>query len=192
LFLDEERTFLPLRRVPTGGTYTFFILELAHPGLSWERLGSVREGTSVVTGCIFMSISPGVRTGFIISAAVMIVWTLLAIRSPTLTYHFAPLMAAAITPLWSRRNRRQSLAAASRLGVASFGAVSALGVVLWATDNLRGPTLWESDGSLIEVVIFAAVGALVGVRSASSKRLGLLAKFVAADGAGNKPANEVQ
>lgn len=127
-----------------------------------------------------------------ITVVVLVVWTLLALRSPTLTYHFAPLIAAAITPLWSRRDGRQTTAAAGRLGALSFGVVSALGFGLWATGILQGPTLWESDGAIIEVVIFAALGAFIGVRSASSKRQGLLAKFVSAETPGAGSANEVR
>lgn len=181
-----------LRRVSHRRNLYTCTLFFRYPRLTWQLNRFGWEAASIVSGCICMSISPPVRTGVTITVAILVVWTLLALVSPTLTYHFAPLIAAAVTPLWSRREGRQTTAAASRFGALSFGAVSALGVGLWATDNLRGPTLWGSDGAIIEVVIFAALGALIGVRSATSKRQGLLATFVSAENPAADSASEVR
>jgi len=117
------------------------------------------------------------RTGFLLTLGVLAIWVVLAVRNPDLTYHFAPILAALAWPLSIRRSEPQPAAAAARIGAASFALVAATSVVLWLGDKLMGPTLWSDDGSIVEAILFAALGAALGVRVATRERAGLLGKL---------------
>ena len=117
------------------------------------------------------------RTGFLLTIGVLAIWAVLAVRNPDLTYHFAPILAAVAWPLSIRRSEPQPAPAAAQVGAASFVVVAAASVVLWFGDKLMGPTLWSDDGAIIEAMLFAALGAALGVRVATRERAGLLGKL---------------
>ncbi len=91
------------------------------------------------------------------SLAAAAVWIVLATRSPTLTYHFAPVIAAAAWPWLAHTG--------PRLPPMVGGVTIALGAtaILAASDSLQGPTLWGSDGALGESMAAALIGGVVGV-----------------------------
>jgi hypothetical protein len=117
--------------------------------------------------------------GLAVSIIALAIWTFLAVRSPTLTYHFAPLLAAIAVPAGMRRGSAVGAIAAMRAGALSFGLVVAVSVVFHVGDYLEGPTFFGTRPALVEAVILAGLGAAIGVRSAIRKSEGLLAKLFA-------------
>jgi len=54
---------------------------------------------------------------------------------------------------------------------ASGGVIAAVtGLALEAAGKLDGPTFWSDDGAIVEVLIFAAVGTLYGLRGWVTQR----------------------
>ena len=112
--------------------------------------------------------------GLVWTVGVLVVWTILAIRNPTLTYHFAPLIAAAAWPIASRREAAQPLMQALISGVGALVLVTVVSLALWSSENLDGPILWGDGPAVVEALLFAALGALFGTWVAGRKRAGLL------------------
>lgn len=110
--------------------------------------------------------------------AILAVWSVLAYRSPTLTYHFAPLLAAAAWPVLERRSGSVPRAQALVAAVGAFAATTATGVALTIADRLEGPALWDRGHALWEVVIFAAVASAWALRVATRDRPGLIGALV--------------
>ena len=108
------------------------------------------------------------------------VWVVLAIRTPTNTFHFAPIVVAVVWPIVRRVGSGTALPGRESVLVAVSGTALAVtvGVVLSATGNLEGPTFWGDGagvfGALFEVVLFAVAGGLFGYRVASRERAGLV------------------
>lgn len=112
------------------------------------------------------------------TAVVAGLWFVLAWRTPTSTFHFAPLIAGGIGPI----SVRSYLAAPTRRVVATIlgmcaAIVSAAIAGLAAFDRLRGPTFWSPEGALTEVVLFAGIGFVVAAAL-------LLVPFAASSGEG--------
>ena len=88
------------------------------------------------------------------------VWAFLASRNPELTYHFAPLVAAAAWPVAG--SRPDSAVVSGTLTLAtSFG--------LAAAGSMDGPDLVGGHAALAEAVLFAVVGAAGGAAWAVSR-----------------------
>jgi hypothetical protein len=101
------------------------------------------------------------------STVVSVAWLLLGLRSPTVTYHFAPLIVGIAWPyllasLPYRLSSRQALTGA----VAGVSMAISTGVLLIVADSLNGPTLWGDGPVMVEVVPAALIGAAFGYRSA--------------------------
>lgn len=90
-------------------------------------------------------------------------WVALAIRTPTNTYHFAPIIAAASWPIVDRGGVRPTTRHSIVVAGLSTTIVLVAGLALWASDRLQGPTLWGSGTSIGETVIFAILGGIVGL-----------------------------
>lgn len=102
------------------------------------------------------------------------VWLLLAFRSQHVTYHLAPLLAAAAWPTWLRRTTRVAAPAGAALAATGGLAITLAGAfVLAVTSSLSGPSLWHGSGAL-ESVAFATIGGAWGWRAATRKRPGVL------------------
>jgi len=96
--------------------------------------------------------------------AVIVIWSFLANRSPDLTYHFAPIIAALSGPWLAQATvGRQHMGATAAATGLSVALVLIAGFVLAATDRLQGPTFWSEDGAIVEVVIFALIGGVIGL-----------------------------
>lgn len=117
--------------------------------------------------------------GAAFSAAVLIIWAVLAARRPTLTYHFAPLISGVAWPLATRYGGRAETATATTAAGLSFLVTAAVAVGLSVADQLRGPTFVSETGAVWEAVLFGAVGALLGARAASREKAGLLGSIFA-------------
>ena len=117
--------------------------------------------------------APIVRAAAIV-AVVLVIWSLLAIRRPELTYHFAPLIAAIAGPASLRRNGAVPLSQAGVVGVATATLVIAVSVGLHVAGVLDGPTFWDDGPALTEALLFAVIGSSLGTRTAVRQRSGLL------------------
>lgn len=106
--------------------------------------------------------------GAAITGLVVVAWVGLAARSPTLTFHFAPLIAAAAWPAALRGGRPLRVAPvdAFRGAVGAAGLTYAAMAVLLVFDWMRGPTFWDSGPAIVEVVPMVIVGAAAGYRYA--------------------------
>ena len=103
-----------------------------------------------------------------LTALVAVAWVGLAARTPTATFHFAPLIAAAAWPAALRGGGPLRVAPVDAFRAAAGAAAvgfAALGVLL-AFDWLRGPTFWDAGPAVVEVVPMIVVGAAAGYRYA--------------------------
>lgn len=115
----------------------------------------------------------------IVVAATCAAWVALAVRSPGVTYHFAPLIAAGAGPALARgilpTDRRPLLFA---IGFASTAFVFVVGALLASTGHLEGPTLWHTRPATFEAFGFALIGGSWGTRVALRERPGLVGRLV--------------
>lgn len=98
------------------------------------------------------------------SAAMSVLWLLMATAHPTTTYHFAPFVAAAAWPVL-RRLRVGARLSAVPAGVAVAGAAAfavLTTMVLAVQGALHGPTLLDTHGAEIEALTGVALGAGAG------------------------------
>ena len=104
------------------------------------------------------------RSGIIAVLVAASVWIALALRTPTNTYHFAPLIVALALPVASRSAPREQLGRLTKVFIGSAGGVVAalIGLGLAWTGNLEGPSLWDENGALTEVLVFSLGGVMVG------------------------------
>jgi hypothetical protein len=105
-----------------------------------------------------------VRRGAVVALVVAFVWVVLAVRTSTSTYHFAPLILALVLPFASRSSPIGHPRRPVGVFIASIGGVLAalVGLGLAWTGNLDGPTLWGEGGALGEVLAFSVAGVLIG------------------------------
>jgi hypothetical protein len=92
-----------------------------------------------------------------------VLWFILAVRAPTNTFHFAPIIVAAAWPFVARGSHARTMRQALTTAGAGTGVALGIGLVLWATDRLSGPTLWHSGSALTETVLFAFLGGAAGL-----------------------------
>lgn len=106
--------------------------------------------------------------GAAITGLVAVAWVGLAARSPELTYHFAPLIAAVAWPAALRGGGPLRVAPidAGRAAIGAAAVTFTAMAVLLAFDWLRGPTFWDSGPAVVEVVPMVLVGAAAGYRYA--------------------------
>jgi hypothetical protein len=121
---------------------------------------------------------PTHRRGAVLTGLVCVVWILLANRSPSLTYHFAPPIAAVLWPLSLRSRGRRTFrdAAVGAAGASALVLVTSLGIHL--TDQMTGPTFIDRGAALTEAILFLVIGAAFGLRTAIRERPGLLGAMV--------------
>lgn len=92
-----------------------------------------------------------------------LLWFLLAIRTPTNTFHFAPIIVAAAWPVVARGSSARTASEAIITASASTAIALGIGFGLWGTDRLSGPTLWHGGAAIAETVLFALMGGAVGL-----------------------------
>lgn len=113
-----------------------------------------------------------------LSSLVGIVWFVLAWRSPTLTYHFAPLVGAALGPLSLRTQGRADAALARKVGLQVLAILGAVTLLLEVAGRQEGPNFLHVGPAWPEAVLFIVLGVLIGVRSATRARPGILGSIV--------------
>jgi glutaredoxin-like protein len=101
-----------------------------------------------------------------VAAALMfaLLWVLLAARTPTTTYHLAPLLTAAAAPVtrrWLTRTPVPSLPAAALAAAGLVMTSATTGVLAWQ-GLLAGPDVTGGGRPVVETVLLAVVGAAVG------------------------------
>lgn len=90
-------------------------------------------------------------------------WIWLATRTPTSTFHLAPLITALAGPAVLRSSpvgTRSSLTVVSLIGT---GVATLAGLYLWMTDSLVGPTFFSETGAPIETALMIAIGSAIGL-----------------------------
>jgi len=99
-----------------------------------------------------------------------LLWGVLAINNPTITYHLAPLLVAVAIPVGAALT--EAITIRTALAAASIGVTLALGaaVALGITDHLAGPSLLPSGGAVLEAVVFGGVGGFGGLAFAIWRR----------------------
>lgn len=96
-----------------------------------------------------------------VAAALALGWIVLAVRSPTTTYHVAPLLIT-VAPLWVvRRTAAHSRAQALTWVAVGVAIAAATTLLLAVTGNLRGPTVTGSRAAPSEAFVAAAFGAVL-------------------------------
>lgn len=111
-----------------------------------------------------------------VSIVAGLVWAGLAWRTPTSTFHFAPLIVAVAWPVVARSTGGRAEARAAVLAAGgAVGFALAVGLLLLVADRLQGPTFWGDGGAIVEVVIAALLGGAYGLRVLTRERSGLLA-----------------
>lgn len=93
-----------------------------------------------------------------------LLWVLLAARTPTTTYHFAPLLVAAAAPVTCRLLTRLPVPPrlATALAVTSLAIASATTGALTWQGLLAGPDLTGGDAPVMESVLLTVVGTALG------------------------------
>ena len=103
-------------------------------------------------------------TALLASAAAALVWIVLAWRTPTSTYHFAPIVVALAGPFMvKQRSLRNTLSSVLPFVATTTGIAGVAVVVLGLADKLRGPTFWSDDGAIFEALTFIGLGGLVAI-----------------------------
>lgn len=111
-----------------------------------------------------------------VSTAAALVWAVLAWRTPTSTFHFAPLIVAAAWPVVARSyGERHDRPQAGMVAASAAGLAMVTGLVLLAAGRLEGPTFWSDGGAIVEVALAAVLGGAYGFRVLTRERRGLLA-----------------
>ena len=91
---------------------------------------------------------------------------MLALRSPTTTYHIAPVVVT-VTPIWIIGRRSVPRANhAIRYVVLGAAIATVTTVMLSASGNLRGPTLTGSQDATTEAILAIAVGVALAMTGA--------------------------
>ena len=125
---------------------------------------------------------PSMARALLVSGGVGVIWLVLAWRNPSLTYHFAPLIGGAIWPL-SLRSQGQASAQDGRIAAAgALAMMLVVTVILLIGNAMAGPNFLHQGPAWPEAVLFAVVGAAIGMRTATRERPGLLGGLVDASG----------
>ena len=108
------------------------------------------------------------------AVAVTTVWTVLALRHPTVTYHLAPLLVAAAWPGVARATRGRATMAVGLRAAGGGLLVAVLATAeLRALGALRGPALIGGSATT-EALLGAVVGAAWGARALTRRHSGLV------------------
>lgn len=121
---------------------------------------------------------PTAARALLLSGTVGIVWLMLAWRSPTLTYHFAPLVGGAVGPLSLRTQGRANARLSRNVGLGVLAMLGSVTLVLELAGHQEGPNFLHMGPAWPEAVLFILIGVAIGVRSASRARPGILGSLV--------------
>lgn len=100
----------------------------------------------------------------VVALGLALIWVLLAVRTPTTTYHLAPLLvaaAAAVTRRWLTRTPVPPRPATA-LAVTGLAITWTVTAVLTWQGLLAGPDITGRAAPVVEAVLLAGVGAVLG------------------------------
>jgi hypothetical protein len=101
-----------------------------------------------------------VGSGVAAGAGLAVVWLVAAVLRPESTFHLAPILIAGAVPFTQRRQGRDRVGTAVTSGLTLAAAAA---VLLATLDLLRGPSVLPLGDALVEALVFAPLGAFVGL-----------------------------
>lgn len=104
--------------------------------------------------------------GLLYGAGFTALWLLLALISSTTTYHLAPLIVAGTPQIVDSLERGSSTVRLVILSAVGLALALVTTGILSASGNLEGPSLLPTGGAVLESVVFAAMGSLLGLSTA--------------------------
>jgi len=105
-----------------------------------------------------------VPRGILYGGGLAVLWAILAVISPTTTYHLAPLLVAgAPAVLDAADEQRDSTRRVLALAAAGTALALIATGILAIADALQGPSLLPSGGAVLESIVFSLIGGVVGV-----------------------------
>ncbi|MEO6199806.1 MAG: hypothetical protein ABIO89_01445 [Cryobacterium sp.] len=106
------------------------------------------------------------------SAVVALGWIAMATTHPTVTYHFAPIVAVIAAPLFTRFRTDQPLPPRRSLVLSAIGVliVAIATAVIASLDAFRGPTLIGPGSALTETLMAIAAGSMIGLTAMIARR----------------------
>lgn len=112
----------------------------------------------------------------VVSSLLAAAWAGLALRSPTTTFHLAPLVVAAAPSITARMRHAVPLGPEGAMRVIAAGLVvaTATALLLATFHALSGPAVWGGSGAM-ETAAAVALGGVWGWRVATRRRAGVLA-----------------
>ena len=107
---------------------------------------------------------PDVRRVLVWSVALAALWVVVALIRPTSTFHLAPFLIAAAPPILFSLDGGSMADRTSALRLAAGGMALALAatIVVAVVGAMQGPAFEGFSGPLVEAVVFAAIGTVVG------------------------------
>jgi len=105
--------------------------------------------------------------GLVWALAAMVAWIVLASRTPTSTFHFAPLVVAAVWVVVDGYSEAGTTPhRALNEAIVGFGLAALATILLEARGDLAGPVFWQEgpDSPVVfEHLLFAAAGSILGL-----------------------------
>jgi hypothetical protein len=99
-----------------------------------------------------------------LSLGLAVLWGILAFANPETTYHLAPPLIVAAVPLSHRSTRSGPLSVPASAGATVSGLTNALvaTAILAFSNKLEGESLLPFGDAVVEAMVFALAGAVVG------------------------------
>ncbi|MDH3226543.1 MAG: hypothetical protein OEM67_05580 [Thermoleophilia bacterium] len=94
---------------------------------------------------------------------VVALWAILILSRPGVTFHLAPIFAAAAPVLLTRYERQLKQSTALYAGVVGLVIALVATFAFSVAGRLDGPSLLLTGGATLESIVFAVVGAIAGV-----------------------------
>lgn len=129
-------------------------------------------------GFVAMIKKPSHLRGAVITLVICVVWVVLARRSPELHYHFVPLLAAAAWPLSLRSQGQRSVRDAVEGATGAVAITLVTTLVIQLAGYMNGPNFLHEGPAWPEAALFAFLGAIIGVRTTSRTRPGMLGSLI--------------
>jgi hypothetical protein len=116
-----------------------------------------------------ISSSSTLPKGLLYGLGLAALWVVVALISSTTTYHLAPLIVAGTPAIVDSLEGGSSMARLGLLTAAGLALALALAVtgILSLSGNLDGPSLLPTGGAVVESVLFAFTGGLLGLIGAA-------------------------
>jgi hypothetical protein len=107
--------------------------------------------------------SPILSKGLLYGFGLAVLWLVLALITSTTTYHLAPPLVAATPVVVDAWERPSSTTGHALRAVLGFALVLIITGILSVSGNLDGPSLLPVGGAVLESVVFAIAGGVIGL-----------------------------